>query len=75
MLFLDWEKAFDKIHPEALLDALTAYGIQAPFVDLIKQIYSEPLFSVKDGSYLSPQEIAHTQEFDRDVRYPHIFFW
>ena len=34
---LDWEKAFDKIHPEALLTALTRYGVPP---------YSSPQFTV-----------------------------
>ena len=45
-ILLDWEKAFDKIHPEALLTALTRYGVPAHFTALIKNIYTSPQFTV-----------------------------
>ena len=45
-ILLDWEKAFDKIHPEALLTALTRYGVPPHFTGLIKNIYTSPQFTV-----------------------------
>ena len=40
------KKAFDKIHPEALLTALTRHGVPPHFTALIKNIYTSPQFTV-----------------------------
>ena len=45
-ILLDWEKAFDKIHPDALLTALTRYGVPPHLTALIKNIYTSPQFTV-----------------------------
>ena len=45
-ILLDWEKAFDKIHPDALLTALTRYGVPPHLTALIKNIYTSPQFTM-----------------------------
>ena len=58
MLLLDWEKAFDKIHPQALLTSLKRYGVQQQIIDIIAQIYANPLFRVQAaGTQHHPQSI------------------
>ena len=40
MIFLDWEKAFDKINQEKLFEALERVGIPNDLLNLIKNIYN-----------------------------------
>ena len=49
ILFLDWEKAFDKVNQAKLLTALTRIGIPTKVVAIIEAIYDEPQFSINDG--------------------------
>ena len=46
MLLIDWEKAFDKIHPDALQYALHRMGVPQHYIDLLKAITIDPQFTV-----------------------------
>ena len=46
----DWEKAFDKVNQAKLLTAMTRIGIPTKIVAIIKAIYDEPQFNIKDGT-------------------------
>ena len=59
-LFLDWEKAFDKIHPQALITSLRRFGVQPEFVNLIGNIYATPQFTVRAQGATSTQKVART---------------
>ena len=54
-IFLDWEKAFDKIHQGRLLDALKRICIPLKMVRVIEAIYRNPKFSVKEMGKRSSQ--------------------
>ena len=47
MLFLDWEKAFDKIDQERMLEALGRLNIPPKTINMIRAIYANPTFQVK----------------------------
>ena len=50
LVLLDWEKAFDKIRHEMLIDALERMNIPGRLVNLIKSMYTNPTFQVSmDG--------------------------
>ena len=66
VLLLDWEKAFDKVNQTKLLTALTRIGIPTKSVAIIKAIYDEPQFSIKDGTKQRKIE-SSTQALDRDA--------
>ncbi|CAE7374522.1 jockey\pol [Symbiodinium natans] len=57
-IFLDWEKAFDKIHPDALLTALSRYGVPPHLTALINNIYTSPQFTVAAAGKQSTREEA-----------------
>ena len=57
-LFLDWEKAFDKIHPQALITSLHRFGLNTAFTDIIKDIYTNPAFTVRAMNHQSTEHIA-----------------
>ena len=59
-LFLDWEKAFDKIHPQSLLAALRRFGVQEEFVQLIHSIYQQPQFQVRAMGHTSTTKVARS---------------
>jgi len=50
MILLDWEKAFDKVDPERLIEALKRLKVPERMLKLIKLIYQTPTFSVKTGN-------------------------
>ncbi len=45
--FLDWEKAFDRIEQDKLIEALERMDIPEQFLKAIKSLYQNPQFSVK----------------------------
>ena len=53
LVLLDWAKAFDRIKPSAMLQALTRFGITAEYAQMIVAIFTDRTFQVKDGSRLS----------------------
>ena len=57
-ILLDWEKAFDKIHPEALLTAFSRFGVPAHLAALIKNVYTSPQFTVATAGHKSTTEEA-----------------
>ena len=55
LLALDWAKAFDSISSDALLNALSRFGIPDHVVEIIKSIYTDRKFVVHDcGNESSP---------------------
>jgi hypothetical protein len=47
IIFLDAEKAFEKIHYPILIKVLERSGIQGPYLNMIKEIYSKPEANIK----------------------------
>jgi hypothetical protein len=47
IIFLDAEKAFDKIQHPFMLKVLERSGIQGPYLNKIKAIYSKPTANLK----------------------------
>jgi hypothetical protein len=47
ILSLDTEKAFDKIQHPFMIKVLERSGIQGPYLNMIKAIYSKPLANIK----------------------------
>ena len=45
--FIDAEKAFDKIQHPFMLKVLERSGIQGPYLNIVKAIYSKPVASIK----------------------------
>ena len=60
MLFLDWEKAFDKISHTGLHSALEAFGLDPMYLKLIDALYADPQFTVAAGGQQSTTRTAHT---------------
>ena len=59
-ILLDWEKAFDKIHQDKLIQALQRIGIPEKVVRLIRAIYRAPKFCVKEIGNKSTQRRQYT---------------
>ena len=53
MILLDWKKAFDKINHGRLIQALERLNVPVKLLNLIKDIYRNPLFRVKHGEQKS----------------------
>ena len=47
IISLDAEKAFDKIQHAFMIKVLKKSGIQGPYLNIIKAIYSKPVASIK----------------------------
>jgi hypothetical protein len=47
IISLDVEKAFDKIQHPLMLKVLERSGIQGPYLNMIKAIYSKPVVNIK----------------------------
>ena len=47
IIWLDAEKAFDKIQHPFMIKVLERSGIQGPYLNIIKAIYSKPVANIK----------------------------
>jgi hypothetical protein len=47
VIAFDTEKAFDKIQHHFMLKVLERSGIQGPYLNLVKAIYSKPVANIK----------------------------
>ena len=47
IISLDAEKAFDKIQHPFMIKVLERSGIQGPYLNIIKEIYSKPVANIK----------------------------
>ena len=57
MILLDWSKAFDKILPSAMLEALLRFGLPPDYVTMVAAIYECRYFCVRDGGKTSTNRI------------------
>ena len=48
LIFLDWEKAFDKVDQEKLIEAMTRLNVPTKIINILKSFYVNPRFRVKD---------------------------
>ena len=64
ILALDWQKAFDSIHVDSLLDALRRFGIPSGFIDTVAALLKSRKFFVSESgvdSLLRPQASGVSQ--------------
>jgi hypothetical protein len=47
IILFDAEKAFDKIQYPFMLEFLERSGIQGPYLNIVKAIYSKPVANIK----------------------------
>ena len=55
MLALDWRKAFDSINVESMLEALKRFGLPLDFINMVRAIYRDRVFQVRDCGQSSSQ--------------------
>ena len=55
-LALDWQRAFDSISPEALMQALRRFGLPEALLETISAIYDNRKFRVTDGTTFSAEK-------------------
>ena len=55
IISLDAEKAFDKIQHPFMIKVLERSGIQGPYMNIIKGIYSNPVANIKQNGENSKQ--------------------
>ena len=59
LLFLDWEKAFDSLPHQKLIESLALFGFSLPYLKVIASIYNAPTFQVRVGPQTSS---THSQQ-------------
>ena len=47
LVLLDWEKAFDKVNHDKLIEALKRMNLPAKITNMVKALYAEPTFCVQ----------------------------
>ena len=52
-IFLDWEKAFDKVCHKRLIEALRRFNIPEHYLEIIQNLYANPCFQAKYENYKS----------------------
>jgi hypothetical protein len=56
LLALDWQKAFDSINPDAMMNALRRLGLPPHFCEVMRSIYTGRLFEVRECSQASERK-------------------
>jgi hypothetical protein len=64
IISLDAEKAFDKVQHPFMIKVLERSGIQGPYQNIIKAIYSKPVANIKLNSE-KLEAITQNQELDK----------
>jgi hypothetical protein len=64
IISLDAEKAFDKIQHPFMLKVLERSGIQGPYLNTVKTIYSRPVANIKLNGKKC-EAIPHNQGLDK----------
>jgi len=59
LVFLDWEKAFDRIKQDKLMEALSRMGFPPCYINAIQSLYNNPTFCVKIGEFESTWRTQH----------------
>ena len=49
LVFLDWEKAFDKIDQQMMIEAIERLNVPSKLIDMLKAIYKNPQFCIRDS--------------------------
>ena len=60
IVFIDWEKAFDRIDRTALVDTLHRYNVPVEIINAIKGLYSSTMFQVRFRGGTSETQEQHT---------------
>jgi hypothetical protein len=60
LMALDWRKAFDSISPESLLTALQRFGVPQHMLEVVRSIYSDRKFVVKECGIKSGLGTQHS---------------
>ena len=53
LVLLDWEKAFDKVDRNQLLNSMRRMGANQKLIDITKSLYGETVFCVELDGYTS----------------------
>jgi hypothetical protein len=62
IILLDAEKAFDKTQQPLLVKVLKRSGIQGPYLNIVKAIYSKPVANIKlNGEKVIPLKLGTRQ--------------
>ena len=59
-LVLDWANAFDSINVEALIRALSCFGVPAKMLRILEHIYQDRSFCVTSGGERSTRREQHS---------------
>jgi len=66
VISLDAEKAYDKIQQPFMIKVLERSGIQGPYLNIVKAIYSKPVANIKlSGEKLKVIPLKSNQELDK----------
>jgi len=60
LLLLDWEKAFDKVDREALMEAMQRMGVDEKLIRIVRSLYKNTTFKVEIDGNCSKWETQHT---------------
>ena len=72
IIFLDTEKAFDKIQHPFMIKTLSKMGIEGKYLNIIKTIYENPTGKI----ILNSEELkscTYDREQDKDAHSPHCY--
>ena len=60
LLLLDWQQAYDRIHPDRLIIALRRLGMQEKYIRVVESLYADMRFIVRDQFGKSKEEAQRT---------------
>ena len=60
LVFLDWEKAFDKVDQDSIFETMERFGVEPKLINLTKELYKNPKFRVEMGDETSSWKTQET---------------
>lgn len=58
-VFIDFSKAYDRVHHELLYKLLDHYGVRGKFLELVRSMYDNSKMTVKTGGFLAEPFMMH----------------
>ena len=66
MIFLQWEKAFDKVYQDEVINAVRRMNIPEKMVSALETFYDNPRFRIKDMAWKEERRLFEEERIKKE---------